>query len=145
MGDKGEASWHRSVRTTWIGRDAVLTSSFKHPFAQGWRRRGVSTHFGGPPEGHVLPGAALSQKQCEEGGQHVTKPASGCAGGGARLHGPVPHSVVVAFPGFGGRGGGQGPLAAGGGLLPCCAQTLTAGSKTVTLDLFSLQLNLNPD
>lgn len=38
---------------------------------------------------------------------------------------------------------GWGPLAAG---LPARrAQTLTAGSKTVTPDLFSLQLNLNPD
>lgn len=43
------------------------------------------------------------------------------------------------------RGAGRGPSAAGGGSPARCAQTLTAGSKTVTPDLFSLQLNLSPD
>lgn len=78
-------------------------------------------------------------------GQHVTKPSSSHASGAAGLHGPCPRSAVAALPGFGQRGGGQEPLAAGGRSLLRRAQTLTAGSKTVTPDLFSLQLNLNTD
>lgn len=58
---------------------------------------------------------------------------------------PVLRSAVLALPDFGKQGGGQGPSVAGGGSPLRHAQTLTAGSKTVTPDLFSLQLNLNPD
>lgn len=93
----------------------------------------------------MLSGHHKAMSSCleeEEGGRSVTKPASSHAGGGAGLHSPRP---MLTLPGCSQRGGGRGPLVAGGGSLPRHAQTLTAGSKTVTPDLFSLQLNLNPD
>lgn len=43
------------------------------------------------------------------------------------------------------QGRRMGPSASGSGSPAHCAPTLTAGSKTVTPDLFSLQLNLNHD
>lgn len=56
----------------------------------------------------------------------------------------MPCHAVLALPALAGEKE-DGALGIRGGSPARCAPTLTAGSKTVTPDLFSLQLNLNPD
>lgn len=77
--------------------------------------------------------------QPEEGaaGCCVTGLHSGCAR-------PMPCHATLALPAPAGEKE-DGALGIWGGSPARCAPTLTAGSKTVTPDLFSLQLNLNPD